>query len=65
MASYNIFGDISTIAGLILMVWHAKLVFSLLAFNPNLPNQIYWTKFIEPTLWNQIHQTKSTKSIEM
>ena len=37
---------------------------------PIIPNQIYWinfflwdqTKFIPPTLPNEIHQTKSTKS---
>ena len=63
MASYDIFGHISTILSQILLGWKAKLVFGLTSYQTqftwhNVPNQIFWTKFL-PLGLNQIHQTKS------
>ena len=57
MASFYISGDISNIAGRILMVLKAKLVFGLLKWynlisyqtqinRPAIPDQIYWIKFV-------------------
>ena len=59
MASFYIFGDISTIAGQILMVWKAKLVFGLLKWY-NLTR--YQPQFTKPKLTDQLYQTKSTES---
>ena len=58
MVSYYIFGDISTIAGQILMVWKAKLVFGLLKWY-NLTG--YQPQFTKPKLTDQLYQTKSTE----
>ena len=51
MASYNIFGDISTIASQILMVSEAKLVFGLQAAEPDSLNLIYKTKYTRPNFY--------------
>ena len=59
MASYYIFCDISTIAGRILMVWKAKLVFGLLKWY-NLTR--YQSQFTKPKFTDQLYQTKSTGS---
>ena len=68
MASYTIFGDISTIASWILMVWKANFVFGLL--NSYIVTS-YWTQFTQPNIPNQmyigvslqIYQAQSTKKI--
>ena len=59
MASFYIFGDISTIAGQILVVWKAKLVFGLLKWY-NLTR--YQPQFTKPKFTDQLYQTKSTES---
>ena len=70
MASYYIFGDISTIASQILMVREVNFVFSFLNsrnltsyqtqfIKPNLLNQIC-TLETKPNLLNQIYQSQST-----
>ena len=64
--SYNHFEHILTILSGILMGWKAKLVFGLINWwdltsyqpqftRPNVPNPIYWTKFV-PWGLNQIYQ---------
>ena len=59
MASYYIFGDISTIEGRILMVCKAKLVFGLFKWY-NITR--YQPQFTKLKLTHQLYQTKSTES---
>ena len=64
MASYDIVGNISIIASSILIVWKAKMVFSLVNWftQPNFPRTLYQTKYIDPNfyLWDKT-KLKSTK----